>query len=179
MGWFRSKDLLDRTFEIGVILKGLDGLLEVVGGVLLLIVSPAAINRIVAALTQHELSEDPHDVIATHLLRVTHGLTGSAIGFAAAYLLLHGIVKVVLVLALLRNKIWAYPWLIAFLVAFIGYQLYRIVLDPTLGLSALTIFDALIVWLTWREYQKQRTLHALDKNHRRDGRRRSVFEEEP
>jgi uncharacterized membrane protein len=157
MAWFKSKDLLDRTFEIGIILKGLDGVLEVIGGVLLLAVSPATINRITGALTQHELSEDPRDLIATHLLRLSHGLTGSAIGFAAAYLLLHGIVKVVLVLALLRNKIWAYPWTIAFLVAFIGYQLYRIALHPTLGLTALTVFDALIAWLTWREYQKQRT----------------------
>jgi uncharacterized membrane protein len=157
MGWFRSKDLLDRTFEIGIILKGLDGLLELIGGALLLAVSPATINQIVGILTQHELSEDPRDFIAAHLLRVSHGLIGSAIGFAAAYLLLHGIVKVVLVLALLRNKLWAYPWMMAFLVAFIGYQLYRIALHPTLGLSALTLFDALIVWLTWREYQKQRT----------------------
>jgi uncharacterized membrane protein len=156
MGWFRSKDLLDRTFEVGIVLKGLDGVLELVGGALLLVVTPAAINRIVGALTQHELSEDPDDFVASHLLRVSHGLTGSAVGFAAAYLLLHGVVKVVLVLALLRNKIWAYPWMIGFLVAFIGYQLYRIVLDPTYGLSALTLFDAAIVWLTWREYQKQR-----------------------
>ena len=160
MAWFRSKDLLDRTFEVGIILKGLDGLLEVVGGALLLFVTPEAINRIVGTLTQHELSEDPQDFVATHLLRVSHGLTGAAVGFAAAYLLLHGIVKVVLVLALLRNKMWAYPWLIGFLVAFIAYQLYRIVLDPTFGLSALTIFDAIIVWLTWREYQKQRRLRS-------------------
>jgi uncharacterized membrane protein len=157
MGWLRTKDLLDRTFEIGIILKGLDGLLELVGGALLLAMSPATINRIAVALTQHELSEDPHDLIATHLLGVSHGLTGSTVGFAAAYLLLHGTVKVVLVLALLRNKLWAYPWMIAFLVAFIAYQLYRIALHPTFGLSVLTIFDAAIVWLTWREYRKQRT----------------------
>jgi uncharacterized membrane protein len=156
MGWFRARDLLDRIFEVGIILKGLDGLLELIGGALFLTVSPAALNRVVGRLTQHELSEDPHDVIATHLLRVTHGLTGSAVAFAAAYLLLHGIVKVVLVVALLRNKLWAYPWMIAFLFAFIGYQLYRVALHPTLGLTALTIFDAVIVWLTWREYRKQR-----------------------
>ena len=34
-------------------------------------------------------------------------------------------------------------------------QLYRIVLEPTFGLSALTIFDVFIVWLTWREWRKQ------------------------
>ncbi len=157
MGRFTAKDALDRTFEVGILLKGLDGILELVGGALLLLVPPASLSRIAAALTQHELSEDPHDVIATYLLRTSHGLTGSAVGFAAAYLLLHGVVKVVLVLALLRNKLWAYPWMIAFLVAFIGYQLYRIALHITLGLTALTIFDAIIVWLTWREYRKQRT----------------------
>jgi uncharacterized membrane protein len=40
MGWFRSKDLLDRTFAIGILLKGLDGVLELIGGALLLVVSP-------------------------------------------------------------------------------------------------------------------------------------------
>jgi uncharacterized membrane protein len=68
----------------------------------------------------------------------------------------HGIVKVVLVLALLRNKLWAYPWLIGVLLIFIGYQVYRIDLSPTLGLIALTGFDVVIVALTWREYQRQR-----------------------
>jgi uncharacterized membrane protein len=67
----------------------------------------------------------------------------------------------VLVAALLRNQVWAYPWTIAFLLTFIGYQLYRIVLEPTLGLSALTIFDAFIVWLTWREWRKQTTDRAI------------------
>ena len=82
-------------------------------------------------LTQHELSEDPHDVIANRILGYTHGLTGSAVTFAALYLLVHGIVKIVLVAALLRNQAWAYPWMIGFLVIFIGYQLYRLALSPT------------------------------------------------
>lgn len=155
-GWFRSGSLLDRAFAVGIVLKGLDGVLELVGGVLLLFVSPATINRLVAALTEHELSEDPRDFIASRLLHAAHGLTGHAVLFGAVYLLAHGLVKVVLVVALLRNQLWAYPWMIAFLLAFIGYQLYRIVLHPTAGLIALTVFDAIVVWLTYREYRKQR-----------------------
>jgi len=154
---FKPGDPLDRIFEIGIILKGLDGVLETVGGLLLLVVTPATINRLTVGLTQHELSEDPNDFIAGHLLGYAHGLTGSAVTFAAVYLLLHGITKIVLVTALLRNQIWAYPWMIGFLLIFIGYQLYRLVLSPTFELSALTIFDAFIVWLTWREWRKQTT----------------------
>ena len=40
MSWFRRRDLLDQTFEVGIVLKGLDGVLEVLGGLLLLVVSP-------------------------------------------------------------------------------------------------------------------------------------------
>jgi uncharacterized membrane protein len=155
MSWFQPRGLLDRTFQISIIAKGLDGLVELIGGILLLAVTPATINQILARITQHELSEDPHDFIATRLLHLGAGLTGSAVHFAAAYLLLHGLVKVVLVVVLLRNRLWAYPWLIAFLLIFIGYQLYRIALTPTAWLVALTIFDAFVAWLTWREWRKQ------------------------
>ena len=52
----------------------------------------------------------------------------------------------------------AYPWTIAFLGVFIGYQLYRLSLGPSVGLAALTVFDAGIAWLTYREYRKQLAL---------------------
>ena len=153
---FRQGDLLDRAFLVGIILKGLDGLLEVLGGLLLLLVSPATIADAARALTQYELSEDPHDFLATHLLHATGTLTGSALTFGAVYLLSHGLVKIVLVAALLRNQLWAYPALIVFLIVFILYQLYRMTYAPSVGLAGLTVFDAIVTWLTIREYQRQR-----------------------
>lgn len=164
MNRFRRGDVLDQTFLVGIVLKGLDGVLEVVGGFLLLVVSPAAIARLTRALTQHELSEDPHDILATNLLHATSGLTGSAVRFGAAYLLSHGVVKIVLVAALLRNKLWAYPWMIAFLIAFIAYQVYRMTFAPSIGLVAITIFDGLVVGLTYREYRKQRVIWRAARN---------------
>lgn len=153
---FRPQNWLDRVFEVGIIGKGQNGAAELVGGLTLLFLGPDRIHRVAAALTQGELSEDPHDFVATHVLHTANGLTGSAVLFGAVYLLAHGVVKVVLVVALLMNKVWAYPWMIAVLLLFIGYQLYRIALNPTAGLIALTVFDAIIVALTWREYRQRR-----------------------
>jgi uncharacterized membrane protein len=155
---FKPQDWLDRVFEIGIIAKGIDGLVELVGGVLLLFVTPGGIHHLAAVITQGELSEDPHDVVARYILHTANGLTGSAVLFGAAYLLAHGAVKVALVIALLLNKLWAYPCMIVVLLIFIGYQLYRIALDPSAGLIALTIFDTMIVALTWREYRRQRRI---------------------
>ncbi len=156
MSRFRPAGWLDWTFEVALLFKGLDGVLEVLGGLFLLLVPKDTLVGWAAALTQHELSEDPKDFIATHLLASAHHLTGGTQTFAALYLLSHGIVKVVLVAAVLRDRLWAYPWMIGFLLVFIAYQAYRLALQPTTGLALLTAFDVFIVWLTWREYRKHR-----------------------
>ena len=160
MGRFRHGDLLDRAFLVGIVLKGLDGVLEVGGGLLLLLVKPSTVVGIVHALTQHELSEDPHDFLATHLLHATGTLTGATFTFGAIYLISHGVVKIVLVVALLRNQIWAYPWTIAFLIAFVLYQVYRMTFAFSIGLAGLTVFDVVVTFLTIREYQRQRARGA-------------------
>ena len=148
---------LDKTFKIGLVLKGLDGILEVAGGILLLFLSPHAIEHIARSLTAHELSEDPHDVIARYILHTSSHLTTSTTLFGAIYLLSHGAAKIVVVALVLRDKLWAYPWLIVLLLAFIVYQLYRLtVVHFSVGLTALTVFDVVLVWLTWREYQAKR-----------------------
>ncbi len=154
MTWFKPQTVLDKTFEIGIILKGLDGLVEITGAALLLLVSSATIDRFTTLITKNELDKDPNDFIATHILQYSHELTNGSRVFAIAFLLSHGFIKVVLVVGLLRSLAWAYPFAFVTLGAFIVYQLYRIAVHPTFGMIFLTIFDAFIVWLTWREYQK-------------------------
>ncbi|RAX45950.1 DUF2127 domain-containing protein [Arthrobacter sp. AQ5-05] len=162
-----DRTLLDITFRISLVLKGLDGVLELVGGFLLLVVSPAQMGALARLLTQHELSEDPNDLVATALVHLAGTLTVSATLFGAIYLLLHGLVKVVLVWAVLKDKLWAYPWMIAFLLVFIAYQGYEMVVAFSWGMALLTAFDIFIVWLTAHEYRSHRA--RQDGNHADQG----------
>jgi uncharacterized membrane protein len=148
-----KRDALDTTFDIALVLKGLDGLLEVAGGMLLLLVSPATLNHWAEQLTQHELSQDPNDYLAHHLLRLTANLHHTQL-FGALYLLTHGVVKLVVVVGLYLRQRWAYPVAFVFLGGFVIYQLYRLTYAPTAGLALLTAFDLFIIWLTWREYRR-------------------------
>jgi uncharacterized membrane protein len=50
--------------------------------------------------------------------------------------------------------------MIAFLLAFIVYQCYLMVVNPTVGIALLTVFDVFMVWLTYREYGKRRLLRT-------------------
>jgi uncharacterized membrane protein len=156
----RRRKFLDRTFDISITLKGLDGLAEVVGGILLLVVAPPTLNDLAVKLTQHELAQDPHDFIGNHILHAAGNLHDTQL-FGAVYLLSHGLVKIVLVAALLKQKLWAYPASLVFLGAFISYQLYRMTYDPTIGMALLTAFDVFVVWLVWREYR----LHQVRTRH--------------
>ncbi len=155
-----DRTLLDLTFRVSLVLKGLDGVLELVGGFLLLVVSPAQMGFLARLLTQHELSEDPNDLVATALVHLAGTMTVSATLFGAIYLLLHGLVKVVLVWAVLKDKLWAYPWMIAFLLVFIAYQSYLLVVAFSWGMVLLTAFDIFIVWLTAHEYRAHRARHT-------------------
>jgi uncharacterized membrane protein len=109
-------------------------------------------------LLHEELSEDPHDFIATHLLHTSRSFAAGGKHFAAWYLLSHGAVKLMLVVELYRNKMWAYPFMIIALAAFVCYQVYRFALTHSLMMILLTLFDLVVMLLTFLEYRKQKSL---------------------
>jgi len=149
----KQKNYAHEIFLVSIFLKGVDGVLEVTGGLLLFLVSSSQINQLVVLLTQHELSEDAKDVVANYLINTAASLSLGAQLFGAFYLLSHGLVKVVLVGSLWRQKFWAYPTAIIFLFIFIFYQLYRFSYDHSSWLIWLTVFDILIIFLTQNEYK--------------------------
>ena len=163
MARLRLTDWWDKLFAIGILIKGLDGVLELAAGGLLLFVPPEKIQAFAVLLTQPELTEDPNSWVANHILTSAAALSHGVVLFAAVYLLLHGVVKVVLVVALLMNKLWAYPWMIGVLLLFIGYQIFQMVRSPSIGLLILTVLDVVVVVLTWHEYGRQRKHHHRRK----------------
>ena len=113
----QRRRIVDRAFALALAIKGIDGALELIGGLLLFVVPPSTITLVFRSLTQHELSEDPHDFVAIHVRAAAEQLAGSASvrGFGVLYLIGHGVIKLVLVGALVRRLRPAYPVTIVFL----------------------------------------------------------------
>ena len=144
-------------FSIGVIGKGIDGVLEIIGGALLLGFRPDQLNDMVRQLTLHELNEDPHDLVVHLLLELVHHISHDIKLFAAIYLLSHGMIKLGLVVALLRKKLWAFPTAIAVFVLFLGYQMYRYSQTGSMSMLVLSGLDVIVIGLTWLEYRRLST----------------------
>lgn len=148
-------------FVWGVLLKGFNGVLEIIGGVTLLFAGK--ITGIVQTLVQNELIEDPTDSVATTLQHFLSMLSVHTELFAAGYLLSHGVIKIFLTVGLLRNRLWAYPTAIVVFAIFILYQLYRFTFTHSLFLIFLTVFDLVIIVLTWHEYNYFKEKHLFKK----------------
>ena len=163
MSWFRPASALDKVFEGGILLKGVSGVLEFLAGLLLFFISPAAIDGLLRFVTQREIAEDPHDRIATYILHSADHFSSGNKGFAIAYLWVHAIIKLIAVVGILRNQLWAYPFSLVTLGLLMLFQIYSIAVRFSVGLAALTLFDAVILWLIWREWAKVRQVPSTGR----------------
>jgi uncharacterized membrane protein len=152
------------SFRTGITLKGIDGLLEAIGGVLLWFIKPEQLGTTLQAIFEHELLRDPHDTLARHLLHTSERIAQSDPLFASIFLLSHGLVKALLSVVLWMNKLWAYPLAIVLFSAFAVFGIYRYMHTHSTLLLVISVFDWLIVYLTWEEYGVERKKRAAGKN---------------
>jgi uncharacterized membrane protein len=174
--WTRER-WFDLVFLVGFALKAIDGLVELAAGIPLLVLRPGQVEAAARLATAGELQEDPDDLLA-HLIR--HGvaaLSADATIFAAAYLIVHGLVKLGIVAAIFRGSRRLYPWAIVALGGFVVWQGFEFFRHPGVGLALLTLFDVVIVALTVREWRHHRSLGDAVRS--LIGRARSAPRQEP
>lgn len=153
--WFQPKNVFDKVFEYGILIKGIDGVIEALTAIALIFLSPHRLQGLVVLATHRELAHDPNDFISNFLIHVSHDFTNSARLFFIIYLAIHAAIKIVSVVGLLRNKMWAYPFSLISLGALTLYQVYDIIFGTgSIVVIALTVVDIAILALIWREFQK-------------------------
>jgi uncharacterized membrane protein len=149
------------TFLIGIFLKGLHAVLEILGGVFAFVTTKQAILSFVTEITSEELGEDSKDLFAHYLIKTANNLSISGQNFVALYLLSHGVVKLFVIIVLFKRKLWAYPLSVFVFSLFIIYQLYRYTFTHSFWLLLFTFFDVIIIILTiyeWRFVKAEKLL---------------------
>jgi uncharacterized membrane protein len=142
----------ERLFRIAMFVKGLDGAVELIGAIALLLVPATLVNQLVADVISRDLVGSPDGFLARHLMAGTAEFASGNRTFVILYLGLHGVVKLALVVALLRRWMPAYPVAAVVLSVFVAYELYRAVRTSSVVLPVLAAVDVLIIILVVREY---------------------------
>jgi uncharacterized membrane protein len=159
----RDKSAAHFLFEVGIWLKGIDAVLEMMGGILLAFFTTAQISRFLVFATRHELSREPNDAVANYIFNLSQRLSVDAQNFASGYLILHGAVKLLLVVLILKRKLWAYPFGIAFFAVFGAYEVYRFSYTGPLWLILFACADFLLAFLTFYEYRKLKPVRKKEE----------------
>lgn len=156
-----SKRRALRTVFLGAVaIKGIDGLVETVAGVAVMVLGTEGIHHLVIQLTAPEL--DLHPASKTiHLLR--HGATNlehASSRFIVIWLLVHGILKLALAIELLRGRSWIFPVAAVILSGFVAFMTYKLFVHYSLWLLAFALFDLITVVLVLNEWRSNRTREA-------------------
>jgi uncharacterized membrane protein len=151
----------DKLFRIAIAIKGLDGGLQVIGALVLAVIPPAVIGGFAHAVVTRDLLGDQSGTLATHLTKAAADFTGGDTRvFAILYLLLHGIVKLALVIAMLKKILPAYPIAAVVLAGFVVYEVWRAVHTHSIALPFFAALDVVIIVLVLREYRQLRRERA-------------------
>lgn len=140
-------------FRVSLLFKALFSVLEIAGGILGYVISQHTIVDFVTAVTQEELTKHPDDRFAQYLIQAAGNLSLSSQHFAALYLLSHGVVKTILIVGLLRERLVYFPVSILAFALFVAYQLFRYQTTHSIWLLILTAVDVAIIALTVQEYR--------------------------
>ena len=155
-------------FRIAMVVKGLDGLIELVGGITLLLVSQAEVQKVIAAVVTRDLLGPPDGSLTRHFVAGTAEFASGSRTFAVLYLLLHGVLKLGLVIALLRHWLPAYPVAVVVLGLFVVYELYRATQTGSVLLPVLALVDVAVIVLVVREYRALRSSQSTPRGSVKD-----------
>jgi uncharacterized membrane protein len=154
-----SKEKLHKFFEAGVIVKGIDSVAEITLGILFFALSSGTVNKVISFIFGDELTEQPRDLIWQILLHNFNGLSASSQFFWAIIFVAHGIAKIILLVGLIKKRLWIYLFSVVVFSSFVIYQAYHIIFSsPSIVLGLLTVIDAAFTVLIVFEYRYQRSM---------------------
>lgn len=152
-----NKKNIHVSFQIGLIIKGLYDIGEVLCGIILIFLTPERMSKLITLISKNELYEDPNDFIMNYLVSFSHVFSINMQQFTSFYLLSHGIVKILILILLWRKKMWAYPLSCVIFAFFIVIQMQRFIHTHSIMLLVLTLIDVAMIALTILEYRNIKT----------------------
>lgn len=151
--WNIEERYIHLVFRISLWLKGLIALTEILGGIAAFFLTHTLLVQAADIVTQGELREDPHDLVANYLLHFVKNLSISTQHFFGFYFIGHGVIKLWLIVGLLRDRLWYYPTALIIFGLFIVYQINRFIRTHSAWLLIITAIDLAVIGLTWHEYR--------------------------
>jgi len=153
------------AYLVTIAVKGFDGAVELLIGLLIFFAGPERIYLFILRLTAPELDDHPNSPVVHAIRRGVSGLANGEANFAVIYLLVHGVLKLGLAVALLRGGArWIYPVASLILTGFIAYMSWHLALRWSNLLLGFALFDFVTLLLVVNEWVRSGPRVAPDES---------------
>jgi uncharacterized membrane protein len=151
-------NLMHFAFLGAITIKGIDGLIEFVAGVIIAVAGSQQVYNFAIWATAPELARHPESPAAHAIRHSAYGLTHASQRFVIVYLIAHGVLKLGLAINLFIEHMWIFPASAALLVGFITFMSARLMAHWSPWLFAFALFDAMTLALVLNEW-RVRAMH--------------------
>jgi uncharacterized membrane protein len=148
-----------RAYLAAILIKGFDGALEALAGLVILVAEPERLDEWVLRFTAPELTG--HHPALHALQRGVERLAEGPHQFVIFYLLVHGLLKLGIVTALLKGGgRLLFPIASLILAGFVVYMSWRLTIRWSDWLLGFALFDLLTLALVLNEWRSRAVLDA-------------------
>lgn len=148
-----------RAYIATIAVKGLDGAIEILAGIVIAIAGSVRLYEFAIWITAPEIAHNAHSHVAHAIRSGASGLAHASTTFVVAYLLIHGVLKLVIAISLLRETSWIFPVATVVLSGFIVFMGLRLTAHWSPWLLTFALFDVLTVALVVNEWRRFRAEH--------------------
>jgi uncharacterized membrane protein len=151
------------VYLVTIAVKGVDGIIETLLGLLIAITGPAEFYFLVLHFTTPELENNHHNRAAAAVQHGAAGLTHGSAGFVIFYLLVHGVLKSGISLCLLQGQRWIFAPACAILTGFILFMSYHATQHFSWWLFGFAAFDLFTLILVINEWVNPPRVHSMGR----------------
>lgn len=153
----QKSSLLHRAYLVTIFVKGFDGALELLLGLIIALFGPDRLYAFVIHVTAPELYDRPHSGLLQGVQKIAGHLFGGPSGFIITYLLVHGVLKLWIAVTLLKGGArWIFPLASLILAGFVLFMGLRLAEQWSNWLLAFALFDAFTLALVLNEWRQTR-----------------------
>jgi uncharacterized membrane protein len=147
--------LFHLAYVVTIAVKGIDGGIELLLGLLIALAGPQRFYLWVLHLTTPDMDDSRHSALIQSIHHAVSGMAEGRDHFALFYLLVHGMLKLGLAMVLLRGGgRWIFPMGAAILTGFIVYMGFRLSEHWSGWLLAFALFDFFTLLLVLNEWRQ-------------------------
>ena len=151
-----------RAYVAAILIKGFDGAIEALAGLIIVITGPERLYEWVIRLTAPELTGGHHHRALHAIQRGAERLAEGPHAFVIFYLLVHGLLKLGIVIALFKGGgRLLFPIASLILAGFVIYMSWRLTIRWSDWLLGFALFDLLTLALVLNEWRNRRPSTAI------------------